>query len=389
MMVDGDETVEGRDSQSSVNSAAETTELAIPRLNLYPNNNHISDSYDDLELEFSSSVLRSLEKYLPMDMLTANREEKGKFMSDILGKYISREEYSQAKRQKTYRQEITSNYQPRFKGLYKLNPKLFLLPSFRMAISENTEESFRRIISEPFHGVFVFKMFQPEFFEKLLVEVENFRKWAHDETNFTIRRPDNTSKYGVVLDDFGLDIMLKQLMEEFIFPICKGKDIFLLKCFRKTFVVFFPEVCGTMFDSHYGFLTENGEDRDADVGFHVEDSDITLNVCLSKQGEGGEIFFAGTRCKKHMDTDPKPEELFDYCHIPGQAILHRGCHGHGARATTSGRRANMILWCQNSLFREMQTYEPEFSDWCGQCVHEMKENKSQILAVKRKEKKVT
>jgi hypothetical protein len=39
----------------------------------------------------------------------------------------------------------------------------------------------------------------------------------------------------------------------------------------------------------------------------VEDSDITLNVCLSKQGEGGEILFAGARCNKHMDIDPKPE----------------------------------------------------------------------------------
>ncbi|EFH39914.1 predicted protein [Arabidopsis lyrata subsp. lyrata] len=46
---------------------------------------------------------------------------------------------------------------------------------------------------------------------------------------------------------------------------------------------------------------------DSNADFHVEDSKITLNVCLSKQGEGGEIFFAGTQCKKHMDTDPKPE----------------------------------------------------------------------------------
>ncbi|EFH53464.1 predicted protein [Arabidopsis lyrata subsp. lyrata] len=48
--------------------------------------------------------------------------------------------------------------------------------------------------------------------------------------------------------------------------------------------------------------------RDSDADFHVEDSKITLNVCLSKQGEGGEIFFAGTQCKKHMDTDSKPEQ---------------------------------------------------------------------------------
>jgi len=35
-------------------------------------------------------------------------------------------------------------------------------------------------------------------------------------------------------------------------------------------------VCGTMFDSHYGFFIENGEDRDADVG---ESCDITFLKC--------------------------------------------------------------------------------------------------------------
>jgi len=36
-------------------------------------------------------------------------------------------------------------------------------------------------------------------------------------------------------------------------------------------------VCGAMFDSHYGFFIENGEDRDADVG---ESSDhITFLKC--------------------------------------------------------------------------------------------------------------
>ena len=98
-MVDGDETGGAGDSQQSdllqVNPAASTTEMANPRLNPFPNNEHISDNYGDLELEFSSSILRSLEKYLPPAMLTAQREEKAKFMSDTLRKYISREECSQ------------------------------------------------------------------------------------------------------------------------------------------------------------------------------------------------------------------------------------------------------------------------------------------------------
>lgn len=39
----------------------------------------------------------------------------------------------------------------------------------------------------------------------------------------------------------------------------------------------------------------------------MENSDITLNVCLSKQSEGGEILFTGTRCNKHLKAGPKPE----------------------------------------------------------------------------------
>lgn len=371
--MDGDRTVGGRDHQPPVTTtAAATTKMAIPRLSLLPNNEHNSDNYEDLELEFSSSVLRSLERYLPPEILTANREEKAKFMSDILHKYISREECAKAIRFKNYREWIMSNYQPRFRELYKLDPESLLLPCFRKAVRENTEESFRRIMFEPFPGVYVFKMFQPDFFQKLLVEVENMRKWLH-EAKLMIRKPNNKSKYGVVLDDFGMDIMLKPLVEDFIFPICK---------------VFFPQVCGTMFDTQHGFVIENCEDRDAELGFHVENSDITLNVCLSKQSEGGEILFTGTRCNKHLKAGPKPEEIFEYCHEPGQAILHLGCHSHGAKAAiTSCSRANMILWCINSLFREMQTYDNEFRDWCGQCAREKKEKKSQSLASKRKVKK--
>lgn len=40
------------------------------------------------------------------------------------------------------------------------------------------------------------------------------------------------------------------------------------------------------------------------------------------------------------------QEMYDYTHIPGQAVLHRGRHRHGARATSSGLRINLLLWCR-------------------------------------------
>lgn len=42
-------------------------------------------------------------------------------------------------------------------------------------------------------------------------------------------------------------------------------------------------------------------------GFHVDDSEVTLNVCLGKEFEGGELFFRGVRCEKHVNGEARPE----------------------------------------------------------------------------------
>ncbi len=58
------------------------------RLRLNPNKDHKPDSYDDLQLDFSSSIFSSLERYLPPSMLSLPRDDKVKFMRDILLKYL-------------------------------------------------------------------------------------------------------------------------------------------------------------------------------------------------------------------------------------------------------------------------------------------------------------
>ncbi|KAG2271568.1 hypothetical protein Bca52824_066123 [Brassica carinata] len=272
-------------------------------------------------------------------------------MTDIMLSHLPSGERSKAQKHSDYRSKIVSNYQPLHRELYNLVPRLCFVPSFLKAINENTEDSFRSIISEASPGVFVFDMLLPSFCEMMLAEIDNFEKWV-GETKFRIMRPNTMNKYGAVLDDFGLDTMLDKLMECFIRPISK---------------VFFNDVGGATLDSHHGFVVEYGKDRDVDLGFHVDDSEVTLNVCLGNQFVGGELFFRGTRCEKHVNTATKSDEIFDYCHVPGQAVLHRGRHRHGARATTSGHRVNMLLWCRSSSFRELKRLQKDFSSWCGEC----------------------
>ncbi|CAJ1964870.1 unnamed protein product [Sphenostylis stenocarpa] len=138
-------------------------------------------------------------------------------------------------------------------------------------------------------------------------------------------RPNTMNKYGVVLDDFGLEKMLDKLMEGFIRPLSR-------------------EVGGATLDSHHGFVVEYGKDRDVEL------------VHFLKQ------------------------EIFDYSHVPGRVVLHWGRHRQGARATTSGNRVNLLLWCRSSVFREMKQYQKDFSSWCGECSREKKERQRSTTA---------
>ncbi|CAE5959692.1 unnamed protein product [Arabidopsis arenosa] len=171
------------------------------------------------------------------------------------------------------------------------------------------------VVSVSSPGIFVSEMLQPKFYEMMLSKVDKFGEWVN-VAKIQITKPNTMRKYGTLLDNFGLDSMLENIMEVF------------------------PEVCGSKSDSQNGFVVEYGTDRDIDLGFHVDDSELTSNVSLSKHFEGEELYFRGTRCKKHdVNTDTKPEEMFGDSHTPDQAVLR-----HGDRATTSGHGVDMILW---------------------------------------------
>ncbi|XP_073226664.1 2-oxoglutarate and iron-dependent oxygenase domain-containing protein CP2-like isoform X2 [Cicer arietinum] len=300
------------------------------RLMLNPEKNHKPEKYDDLELDISPWIFSSLERYLPRHLLRAPRDLKVNYMREILHDYAPPSLRYRDQKQREYREKIMSNYLPLHKELYTIDPVAFFVPTFLKAINDNTEQSFRRIMSEPAPGIFTFEMLQPRFCELLISEFENFEKWVNRRT-FCVMRPNTMNQYGAVLDDFGLQTMLNKLMEYFICPLSK---------------VFYAEIGGSTLDSHHGFIVECGLHRDVETEFHVDDSEVTLNVCLGRQFTGGELYFRGMRCDKHVHTISRSEEYFDYSHVPGCAVLHHGRHRHGARATISGHRINLLMWCR-------------------------------------------
>lgn len=91
----------------------------------------------------------------------------------------------------------------------------------------------------------------------------------------------------------------------------------------------------------------SSDSRDKKLDFHVDDAAVTLNVCLGEEFTGGELYFGGVRCSRHVGrTKATEDEEIVFQHQVGTACLHLGKHRHQALPITSGRRLNLILWVE-------------------------------------------
>ncbi|TVU21507.1 hypothetical protein EJB05_31147, partial [Eragrostis curvula] len=160
---------------------------------------------------------------------------------------------------------------PLHRGLFTLNPTAFFVPSFLQAINSNNEDGFRSIMTEPAPGLYVFAMLQPAFCQMIWAEAVHFDHWAR--ASGRNRRPATYMDHrSVALSDFGLETMLDNLMKDFISPVA---------------AVLYPELAASPLDSHYSFVTQFAEGEVE--GFHVDDSEVTLNVCITREFTGGEM----------------------------------------------------------------------------------------------------
>lgn len=187
-------------------------------------------------------------------------------------------------------------------------------------------------------GVFELKVFSLSWCERFLVELDQFQKWAN-EGQLHLNRPNSMNNYGVIIQEMGLgnffdDVVIK------LRPITS---------------VLFPHHFGDTLDSQHTFTVEYQQNGDRNLGFHVDDSHVTLNLCLGYQFEGANVYFKGERCPAHVNTAAKSQELYEHCNKAGLAILHAGKNRHGARRIESGRRVNLVIWCRSTQGKALET----------------------------------
>jgi len=208
------------------------------------------------------------------------------------------------------RKLIASQYKPLHKQLFE-------------NISEEKVEPFKP--EQLFDGVYTSPVLESDFCDKILEELENFKK-----SELPHSKPNSMNKHGVILNEIGLDGIVN-LLKTKIQPA--AKDLF-------------PELVGhSGLDSNKSFTVEYdaSEDHfDKDLATHFDNAEVTLNISLTDDHEEGELYFV------------QDDKVLPVKHRKGHGILHSGRHLHGAMPVSNGRRTNLILWFRSSSIRNQQ-----------------------------------
>ena len=116
-------------------------------------------------------------------------------------------------------------------------------------------------------------------------------------------------------------------------------------------------------DEDYAFVATYGQSLDQSLGFHADDSEITLNIAISSGHSGGQVLFQGRRCPIHRQEPHRAEEEFAIAIPEGFGLLHAGSHRHLV-TRVYGERQNLIVWCRSSDERSTASYG-DCAHWCG------------------------
>ncbi len=224
--------------------------------------------------------------------------------------------------------------------------------SFAAFCAEKKVEGLEEVIP----GVYRFPMLEAKFSERLLRECDYFSAWC-SKSSLTVTRPNSMNNYGAILDHFGFHEALQDLMVLAVQPLAS-----ILYASDNEVDNVSQEL-----DEHHGFLVSYEIGKDKKLDFHTDDAEVTLNVCLGHEFQGGDLFFGGVRCGTHQQTQWSKAEQANVAHKKGFALLHRGRHRHAATPIALGRRENLILWCRSSAYRDAnhECKNARCPPWCG------------------------
>lgn len=203
----------------------------------------------------------------------------------------------------------------------------WLQPELKRAIMDGSPMALRTVLHKVCqdsagYAVYQLNLFTHEFCDTLLAELDHL-----EASGIPLRRPNGMNRFGAILSQLGFqDSLLEPIMKHVLAPFARE---------------LWPEwVDSGDCAETYGFVVRYKIGEDLDLAEHADTSNVTLNACLGRAFEGGDIYFKGVRFTDSAD-DKKEERV---AHKKGAALLHLGGHFHGVDKITSGERCNLVLW---------------------------------------------
>jgi len=88
------------------NEGEREVKSSVIRLRREPSTDHRSENYEDVRTDYHPSVFSALERFLPLDILSASRDVKFHHMSKILGNYLPRGERNRVSKMQNVKYKV-------------------------------------------------------------------------------------------------------------------------------------------------------------------------------------------------------------------------------------------------------------------------------------------
>lgn len=207
-----------------------------------------------------------------------------------------------------------------------LKAKMFHPLLLRAINASDPKKAVRGLVKMQCRGVWTLPFFTIQFCDELVKEFDNF-----ESSGLPRIRPNSMNNYGLILKHIGMEKIMDQTLSKLIRIVASA---------------LFKNCEGEWLDHHHSFMVQYKEGKETALDPHVDDSEVTLNVCLGREFEGGRLVMCGKAGRRdHRVTSAV------YAHEKGVAILHTGKHRHGALKLEKGERINLIIWAKSSQYR--------------------------------------
>ena len=198
-----------------------------------------------------------------------------------------------------------------------------------LSILINNKNTFKEISKNIYYG----KIFNDLFLELIINSIEKFESTLDENSEF---HANSMHENAILVSDLNLNYFINDFINNY---------------FTKIANLLYPDRFKKI-DGIHSYIVRYGDNYDRNLGFHVDDSLITINFCLKNDSKGSELCFSVIRCPQHIDTPSMDNEEKIITHEKGFAVIHDGKNRHHINDIYSGERYNLIIWCQDKEEKE-------------------------------------